>query len=452
MKSPIEIQFPRILPPPAAVTLDVLRQLRAFERRPRAEQEQLQGRQLRHLLGHAHAHSPFWRQRLDSAGVDPAQPLDLSALQRLPPLTRSELQDNFESMRARLPDWTDAGIVTAATSGSTGQPVRVEKLNSIYAPLQHALSLLDHERHRRDARKTLGGYGPRTKDTDTARWGAPQSWFGPVGKSFGRNVSQHTIPELYAALEQHRPAYVSAAPPVVQVLAQAAEDSGRPAPQIEQILTYSARVTPELRALARKVFGARVVDRYSCEECGQVALQCTKHDHYHVTGAACVVEIVDAAGRPSPPGRPGRMLITALHSYAMPLIRYEIGDLAVAGGACDCGLASPVIARILGRVWDLVTLPDGQRRFAPMNLGMRIGGTEVREHQILLYSCGTVEVLVRCRGPLTEQTRAAIVARVHERLGPGFPVHVREAEADNWLGLHKRREFDRVDRPYSAPA
>ena len=72
-----------------------------------------------------------------------------------------------------------------------------------------------------------------------------------------------------------------------------------------------------------------------------------------------LLEIIDAAGNPLPPGNVGRVVITVLHNLAMPLIRYEIGDYAAFGGECTCGRGLPVLERIVGRARNMLRLPDG---------------------------------------------------------------------------------------------
>ena len=72
-------------------------------------------------------------------------------------------------------------------------------------------------------------------------------------------------------------------------------------------------------------------------------------------------EILDEDG-PAPPGQPGRIVVTQLHNDAMPLVRYELGDLAVAappGAVCTCGRTLPMLERLEGRVPDLISVPDG---------------------------------------------------------------------------------------------
>lgn len=439
---------PRVLNPDAASVLDIFHQFSGFARAPLAAQEAAQARQLRSLLRHAHAHSPFWRDRLDAAGIDPAKVAGAQDLARLPPLRRPEIQAQFEAMRARLPGWEDEDITLHSTSGSTGQPVRMEKLKLLYARIYQAVALMDHRWHGRDARKLLASFTHKVKDTDTGRWGQPILWYEPVGRAFGRASHTRPVSELYRILQDKRPAYVNTGPTLLRGMAEAARDTPGAAPRIEQFITSTERVDHDLRRLVREVFGARITDRYSSEECGWMALQCPKHDHYHVAAMCCLVEVVDDDGRPCPVGRPGRVLVTNLHSYAMPLLRYEVGDVAVRGPACDCGITLPVFSEILGRTRELITLPNGERRMVRLNFGSRFAGAGLLDHLVRFHSCGTVELLVRCAAPLTPETREALVARVHEGFGHPFPVVVREV--DEPLPVRaKPIEFERVDRPYA---
>ena len=115
---------------------------------------------------------------------------------------------------------------------------------------------------------------------------------------------------------------------------------------IKEIITFGEMVKPELREAAPTAFGARVSDRYPCEEVGSIALQCPHGDHLHALSMSTIVEIVDDAEDPCGPGRPGRVLLTHLHGHAMPLFRYEVGDIAEVGEDAVCGIKLPVISRI----------------------------------------------------------------------------------------------------------
>jgi phenylacetate-CoA ligase len=81
-----------------------------------------------------------------------------------------------------------------------------------------------------------------------------------------------------------------------------------------------------------------------------------------------IVEIVDDAGHPTAPGKLGRVLVTTLRNLVMPLLRYEIGDWAVAAeGACRCGRTLPRIGAVGGRDINLFTDRDG-KPFTPWPL------------------------------------------------------------------------------------
>ena len=114
-----------------------------------------------------------------------------------------------------------------------------------------------------------------------------------------------------------------------------------------------------LRALCREQWNAPLVDMYTTQESGYLALQCPEHDHYHVQSEHVIVEIIDETGRACAPGETGRVVGTDLHNFATPLIRYDIGDFAEVGGSCDCGRGLPVITNIYGRQRNMIKLPDG---------------------------------------------------------------------------------------------
>ncbi len=162
-----------------------------------------------------------------------------------------------------------------------------------------------------------------------------------------------------------------------------------------------------------------VQDVYSCEELGFLALQCPQHEHYHVQSESVLVEVLDEQGNPCAPGQIGRVVLTSLHNFAMPLIRYAIGDYAEVGAACPCGRGLPVLTRILGRRRNRVALPDGRATWP--NIG-ELWAAIPDVEQIQLVQLGADEVEVRfarqqALSPLEEQ---AVSGRIHQALGHPF--------------------------------
>jgi phenylacetate-CoA ligase len=74
--------------------------------------------------------------------------------------------------------------------------------------------------------------------------------------------------------------------------------------------------------------------------------------------------VKDGAGmRAARPGEAGEVVVTDLHNFGMPFIRYATGDLAVAAPEtrCACGRAAPRLASVIGRVVDTLRGPNGSR-------------------------------------------------------------------------------------------
>jgi phenylacetate-CoA ligase len=114
------------------------------------------------------------------------------------------------------------------------------------------------------------------------------------------------------------------------------------------------------RRRIESVFGCRVTNRYGCEEVSLIACECSEHRGLHVNADSIVVETV-VDGRPARPGEPGSIVITDLSNFAMPLIRYRIGDVAeLTDRRCPCGRGLPLLESIQGREADYVVTSDGR--------------------------------------------------------------------------------------------
>lgn len=113
------------------------------------------------------------------------------------------------------------------------------------------------------------------------------------------------------------------------------------------------------RQILRKAFHAQVFDFYGVTEVGCIAWECPEHQGYHINIDTTVVEVVNQE-KPVLPGRMGRIICTGLHSFAMPFIRYDIGDVGVlADTVCRCGRGLPLLKSIEGRKDDFLRTMDG---------------------------------------------------------------------------------------------
>jgi len=428
--------FPLQVPGPAARVAHVLQQLRTFGRLPAQHREQLLSRQLAHLLRHAKKNSPFWRERLpESKKLTSVADM----LGNIEPLTRHDLQKDFERISAEFPERAELEIGVVSTSGSTGTPIRVERVVELYFPLYHAVTLLTAMWHGMDQTKPVGVLASKLVDSDRAPLGIPFLWFGPVAAGFARSTKDREAAELYDYCAGKNPSYLQCGPFIAYSLARHAIESGRRdlAPALVQ--TTGSVVTEDLRETVRIGLGAKVVDRYSCEETGYIAVQCPKYDHFHVMSPVNYVEIVDDKGAPCPVGVPGRVLLTSMHSYAMPLLRYEIGDMAEWGDPCDCGSALPVIKRVWGRTRHHITTPDGRKTHARIYARDFQNIPGLLAYRFVLHRNETVVAQLRVETP-SSLIASAVTEKVQAALSYPYPVQIRYVDQIDW-GNHSKQEY-----------
>jgi phenylacetate-CoA ligase len=131
---------------------------------------------------------------------------------------------------------------------------------------------------------------------------------------------------------------------------------------LQAVITTAESLYDHTRDALRQVFDCQVLSRYSTEEFGVLAHECLHATRHHLNMASYVIEILSLdSDLPVSPGELGRVVVTDLFSHAMPLIRYETGDLAVLGDDCPCGLQGATLQRLEGRVVEGITRTDGQR-------------------------------------------------------------------------------------------
>jgi phenylacetate-CoA ligase len=105
--------------------------------------------------------------------------------------------------------------------------------------------------------------------------------------------------------------------------------------RLREVRTFGELVEPRVREECLEIWGLNIVDIYSSQEVGYLALQCPDYIQYHVQSENVLVEVLDDANQPCEPGQIGRLVVTSLHNFALPLLRYEIGDYAEVGWPCQ---------------------------------------------------------------------------------------------------------------------
>jgi phenylacetate-CoA ligase len=309
------------------------------------------------LLAHARENTDFYKDQLD---FDLASRESIeTAWAKIPILTRAQAVANKERLKSRRMPAGSGEILEMQTSGSTGMPFRFQRTTNSEV-IARALTERMFRWWRVDGNKSLAQIF-----FDRSESGAPRSIPGRGWHSARPNglryLLSHTfnIDALLDWLVDHKPDYFGAYSSILKGLAVTAEQHGTQL-KFDLLFSFAAVVDQDIRALCRSVFASEIADTYGSQEVGHIAAQCPDCGDYHISGEACFLEILRADGSSAAPGEIGRVVVTPFYSYAMPFIRYELGDLAEAGTTePSCCRKLATLRRILGRYRNLFRFRDG---------------------------------------------------------------------------------------------
>ncbi|MGH8599632.1 MAG: phenylacetate--CoA ligase family protein [Burkholderiales bacterium] len=398
----------------------------------------LQFGQLRELLQHAAATVPFYRERFTRAGFDPAS-ITPDSFARLPLLTRRDIQGSSAQIVSGNPPADHGHALEFDSGGSTGEPVKTLG-NELTHFFWGALQLRDHLWQRRDFSGTFAMISTRIVEARHADWGPPVSTVYECGPSFLIDIGRD-VREQLARLREIDPDYLMTHPTDLRALATESLAQRAPLPALRQAITFGEALPPELRTLVRDAWGVELKDVYSAEEAGYIALQCPASSHYHVQSENLLVEVLNDDGRPCAPGEIGRVVITTLHNFTMPLIRYVLGDYAEVGGACACGRGLPLLTRIMGRSRNMVRLPDGSRHWPTFPPEEWNHIAPARQFQVAQVGRDEIELrLVRDR-PLDAAQECQLAVTFQKLLRYPFRITVRRVERIAVSPRHKFEDF-----------
>ncbi len=392
-------------------------QLERSQRWPPETLRAFQLRQLREVAAHAVANVPHYRDALRACGVKRAGALDTKSFRAWPILRKSLLMEHEAALHAStVPEGHGEAPLTQST-GSTGTPVRVRqtRISQFFA---QALILREHLWHERDFSRKFAAAHSDVEPGHQSGWGVPNTVFA-TGPACAQNTRMGIDAQLDWLIAE-RPAYLLTRASNLRALLLRSRETGKIPPGIIEVISISEMLAPDVPALASELWHARVVDGYSCEEFANLACQCPGHEHYLVHAENAYLEVLREDGSPCAPGETGRVVVTALHNFAMPLIRYELGDYAELGERCPSGRGLPVLNRIVGRVRNMMRDPTGRLAWPSFRADLWLAVAPIRQVQLVQTALDRIAVRYVLDRELDRTERQKLSAALADRLGYDF--------------------------------
>src|SRR5207245_2815260 len=205
------------------------------------------------------------------------------------------------------------------------------------------------------------------------------------------------------AIRRFGPRFMDTYPSTAYVLARYLMSRKETVP-LRGVFTSSETLLQHQREVIEQAFACKVFDYYGMAERTMFASECELHTGHHVNLDYGITEIVGKDGSPVSSGQMGRIVATGFHNWAMPLIRYETGDVTAVGEkSCACGRGFPLMEAVTTKAEDLVVTPDG-RHISPSVLTHPFKPLHnIRESQLLQWDRDHIVVKIVRRPQYTDE-------------------------------------------------
>lgn len=320
-----------------------------------------QGKHLKSLLLHAYKNVPYYHHIFEEVGVVSDDVVDLPKFDKIPILTKEIMRKYSEERSSK--DYTTRKWYYDSSGGSTGEPIRFIK-DGIYRKWMNANVYYYYK-------NIIGIDEPSVKKI--ILWGSERDVFkGSVGlkakianwrtntvflNSF--RMTEEDMEDYIKIVNSYKPDLIRGYTGSLYELCRYAERKNMKIYTPKILISAAETLSDEMRGKIENVFGTGLHDYYGSREVGGLAGEC-KYGLMHIFMFTNYVEILDNNNQPVKEGGEGRVIVTNLHNYSMPFIRYEIGDMAVLGPEeCKCGNILPTLKKITGRITDHFSKKDG---------------------------------------------------------------------------------------------
>lgn len=332
-----------------------LKQLEKTQWLKRRELEDLKLKKLKVLLKHAYENVPYYHESFRRVNLRPDDVRELEDLRRVPVVERSELRGHVREMVAR--NFPKGKLVEWSTSGTTALPVKFFR---------------DKDDVSWGVGAELRGYrwaGFCVGDKIARIWSFEQEAIDKlsfrIGEFFKRervlnlhDLSEGSMRTFAVEMQKFRPDFIRGYGTGTSVFASflLQNDGFKISPKA--VFTTAATLFPHYEKTIRQAFNCSIYDYYACAEVSHVAADCGENEGLHVSEENVILETVDGL-EPVAKGEDGKVLLTNLNGFGMPLIRYDVGDVArIMSDSCSCGRELSLV-KVVGRTYEYFLQSDG---------------------------------------------------------------------------------------------
>jgi phenylacetate-CoA ligase len=366
----------------AVNTFRLLMQARRNQWLKPSELKELQAKRLRAMIKHAYKNTTYYNRKFKKAGVTPDDIKSSNDLIKIPVTTKDDVR------KYGLTEMTSCGLDISRcrivpTSGSSGTPMRIvyDQKADDFSKAINLRSMMENGMRFTDRTVNLG-------DMRTAK---KPLWFQKLGILNLQTIDifddvDKEVKNLLKINPETMIGYASQ----LRLLSEHKLKHGLKELRPNTIFATAEILDPDTRRTINTAFDLEVIDLFGCIEVNRTAWECQEHCGYHMDVDSVIMELIDD-GECVSAGERGEVIYTSLYNHAMPLIRYQVGDVAIpTDETCPCGRGLPLLKGVEGRKDDFIRLPSG-KAISPITMHLIIKHTpEIVECQVIQESLGKI--------------------------------------------------------------
>jgi len=312
-----------------------------------------QNDRLRKMVNHAYNYVPFYHRKFRELGIYPSDIKSTEDLKKLPIIRKDEIRQNQREIISN--GFALDQLKRLSTSGSTGKPLflHISSAESEFRKAKHLRANMSCGQRPFDRWVTITA---PTHFAESMRLQKILNLFSPCPISVFDDTN-----EQIRKLEEMRPDVLDGYSSSLFLLAKEIEKKDIRTITPRFLIGGAEFIDEYSRNFIEETLNSPFYDQYSSVEFERIAWQCPVKKGYHMDVDAVSIEFVDDDGEEVSFGERGEIICTSLFSYAMPFIRYAVGDIGVKSEEyCECGRNLPLMKVVEGRKDSLLHLPDGR--------------------------------------------------------------------------------------------
>lgn len=275
----------------------------------------------------------------------------------LPIVSKQVIRENFEAFKAK--SFVGVELHAESTSGSTGTPF------TIYQDGGKRLRASADSLYMSES----AGFHLGTKLYYVRVWTklnkkpALQCFMKNIVMQDSSSLSENSMEQFLRKLEADKSekSILSYANTITAMYRWMVDTGRKTTAKVACIITMSESLPSEVKTGMQELFGCPVVSRYSNQECGLISQQRMDGDEYAINTGSFYVEVLKLdSDEPTKDGELGRIVVTDLYNKAMPLVRYDTGDLGIMSHVSKSGVKGKYLARVEGRSNDFIFSTNGE--------------------------------------------------------------------------------------------